>query len=87
MRKVTIIGAGPGNPDLLSRAALDAIDIADVVIGAHRALAGIDVPPDVVRCELVKTADIVAACAACGLFVRIPRCDTETEAAVEAVAQ
>ena len=48
MRKVTIIGAGPGNPDLLSRAALDAIDIADVVIGAHRALAGIDVPPDVV---------------------------------------
>lgn len=61
MRKVTIIGAGPGNPDLLSRAALDAIDIADVVIGAHRALAGIDVPPDVVRCELVKTSDIVAA--------------------------
>ena len=61
MRKVTIIGAGPGNPDLLSRAALDAIDIADVVIGAHRALAGIDVPPDVVRYELVKTADIVAA--------------------------
>lgn len=61
MRKVTIIGAGPGNPDLLSHAALDAIDIADVVIGAHRALAGIDVPPDVVRCELVKTADIVAA--------------------------
>lgn len=61
MRKVTIIGAGPGNLDLLSRAALDAIDIADVVIGAHRALAGIDVPPDVVRCELVKTADIVAA--------------------------
>lgn len=61
MRKVTIIGAGPGNSDLLSRAALDAIDIADVVIGAHRALAGIDVPPDVVRCELVKTADIVAA--------------------------
>ena len=61
MRKVTIIGAGPGNPDLLSRAALDAIDIADVVIGAHRALAGIDVPPDVVRCGLVKTADIVAA--------------------------
>lgn len=61
MLKVTIIGAGPGNPDLLSRAALDAIDIADVVIGAHRALVGIDVPPDVVRCELVKTADIVAA--------------------------
>ena len=61
MRKVTIIGAGPGNPDLLSRAALDAIDIADVVIGAHRALVGIDVPPDVVRCELVKTADIVVA--------------------------
>lgn len=61
MRKVTIIGAGPGNPDLLLRAALDAIDIADVVIGAHRALVGIDVPPDVVRCELVKTADIVAA--------------------------
>lgn len=61
MRKVTIIGAGPGNPDLLSRAALDAIDIADVVIGAHRALVGIDVPPDVVKCELVKTADIVAA--------------------------
>lgn len=61
MRKVTIIGAGPGNPDLLSRAALDAIDFADVVIGAHRALAGIDVSPDVVRCELVKTADIVAA--------------------------
>lgn len=61
MRKVTIIGAGPGNPDLLSRAALDAIDIADVVIGAHRALVGIDVPRDVVRCELVKTADIVAA--------------------------
>lgn len=60
MRNVTIVGAGPGNPDLLSRAALDAIDIADVVIGAHRALAGIDVPPDVVRCELVKTADIVA---------------------------
>lgn len=46
---------------MLSRAALDAIDIADVVIGAHRALAGIDVPPDAVRCELVKTADIVAA--------------------------
>lgn len=61
MRKVTIIGAGPGNPDLLSRSALDAIGIADVVIGAHRALAGIDVPPEVVRCELVKTADIVAA--------------------------
>lgn len=61
MRKVTIIGAGPGNPDLLSRAALDAIGIADVVIGAHRVLVGIDVPPDVVRCELVKTADIVAA--------------------------
>lgn len=61
MRKVTIIGAGPGNPDLLSRSALDAIGIADVVIGAHRALVGIDVPPDVVRCELVKTADIVAA--------------------------
>lgn len=61
MRKVTIIGAGPGNPDLLSRAALDAIDIADVVIGAHRALVDIDVPPDAVRCELVKTADILAA--------------------------
>lgn len=54
MRKVTIIGAGPGNPDLLSRAALDAIDIADVVIGAHRALVGIDVPPDVV----VMTGDV-----------------------------
>lgn len=61
MRKVTIIGAGPGNPDLLSRSALDAIGIADVVIGAHRVLVGIDLPPDVVRCELVKTADIVAA--------------------------
>lgn len=61
MRKVTIIGAGPGNPDLLSRAALDAINNADVVIGAHRALVSIDVPPDAVRCELVKTADIVAA--------------------------
>ena len=61
MRKVTIIGVGPGNPDLLSRAALDAIGFADVIIGAHRALVGIDVPPDVVRCELVKTADIVAA--------------------------
>ena len=61
MRKVTIIGAGPGNPDLLSRASLDAINNADVVIGAHRALVSIDVPPDAVRCELVKTADIVAA--------------------------
>ncbi len=61
MRKVTIIGAGPGNPDLLPTAARDALDIADVVIGAHRALAGIDVPPDVVRCELVKTEDIVGA--------------------------
>lgn len=70
MRKVTIIGAGPGNPDLLSRAALDAIDIADVVIGAHRALAGIDVPPDVVRCELVKTADIIAALTDAALWQR-----------------
>lgn len=70
MRKVTIIGAGPGNPDLLSRAALDAIDIADVVIGAHRALVGIDVPPDVVRCELVKTADIVAALTDAALWQR-----------------
>lgn len=70
MRKVTIIGAGPGNPDLLSRAALDAIDIADVVIGAHRALVGIDVPPDVVRCELVKTADIVAALTDAASFQR-----------------
>ena len=61
MRKVTIIGAGPGNPDLLPTAARDALDIADVVIGARRALAGIDVPPDVVRCELVKTEDIVGA--------------------------
>lgn len=33
------------------------------------------------------TAGIVAACAACGLFVRIPRCDTEIEAAAEAVVQ
>lgn len=70
MRKVTIIGAGPGNPDLLSRAALDAIDIADVVIGAHRALVGIDVPPDVVRCELVKTADIIAALTDAALWQR-----------------
>lgn len=70
MRKVTIIGAGPGNPDLLSRAALDAIDIADVVIGAHRALVGIDVPPDVVRCELVKTADIFAALTDAALWQR-----------------
>lgn len=70
MRKVTIIGAGPGNPDLLSRAALDAIDIADVVIGAHRALAGIDVSPDVVRCELVKTADIIAALTDAALWQR-----------------
>lgn len=70
MRKVTIIGAGPGNPDLLSRAALDAIDIADVVIGAHRALVGIDVPPDVVRYELVKTADIIAALTDAALWQR-----------------
>ena len=63
MRKVTIIGAGPGNPDLLPTAARDALDIADVVIGARRALAGIDLPPDVVRCELVKTEDIVGALA------------------------
>lgn len=70
MRKVTIIGAGPGNPDLLSRAALDAIDIADVVIGAHRALVGINVPPDVVRCELVKTADIIAALTDAALWQR-----------------
>lgn len=70
MRKVTIIGAGPGSPDLLSRAALDAIDIADVVIGAHRALVGIDVPPDVVRCELVKTADIIAALTDAALWQR-----------------
>lgn len=70
MRKVTIIGAGPGNSDLLSRAALDAIDIADVVIGAHRALVGIDVPPDVVRCELVKTADIIAALTDAALWQR-----------------
>ena len=60
MRKVTIIGAGPGNPDLLSKAALDAIDIADVVIGAARALAGIEVACDVVKCELVKTSEIVS---------------------------
>ncbi len=60
MRKVTIIGAGPGNPDLLSKAALDAIDIADVVIGATRALAGIEVARDVVKCELVKTSEIVS---------------------------
>lgn len=70
MRKVTIIGAGPGNPDLLSRAALDAIDIADVVIGAYRALVGINVPPDVVRCELVKTADIIAALTDAALWQR-----------------
>ncbi len=63
MRKVTIIGAGPGNPDLLPTAARDALDIADVVIGARRALEGIDLSPDVVRCELVKTEDIVGALA------------------------
>lgn len=55
---------------MLSRAALDAIDIADVVIGAHRALVGIDVPPDVVRCELVKTADIIAALTDAALWQR-----------------
>ena len=55
MRKVTIIGAGPGNPDLLSRAALDAIDIADVVIGAHRALVGIDVLSEQVEHHQVAT--------------------------------
>lgn len=61
MRKVTIIGAGPGNPDLLAAAARNALDIADVVIGARRALSGIDLSPDVVKCELVRTEDIARA--------------------------
>lgn len=36
MRTITIVGAGPGNPDLLTRAAHEALGAADVVVGARR---------------------------------------------------
>lgn len=38
MRIVNLIGVGPGNPDMLTKSAVDAIAASDVVMGATRAL-------------------------------------------------
>ena len=38
MRIVNLIGVGPGNPDMLTKSAVDAIAASDVVMGAARAL-------------------------------------------------
>ena len=38
MRIVNLIGVGPGNPDMLTKRAVDAISASDVVMGATRAL-------------------------------------------------
>ena len=38
MRIVNLIGVGPGNPDMLTKSAVDAISASDVVMGATRAL-------------------------------------------------
>lgn len=40
MRHITIIGTGPGNPDLLCSVAYDALRAADLVVGARRLVEG-----------------------------------------------
>lgn len=58
-RSVTIVGMGPGNPDLLAVAAKRAIEEADLIVGAQRLLDGLDDSACGRRRAATRTGDIV----------------------------
>lgn len=59
MRKIDIIGAGPGNPELLTGAARKALAACDVVIGAERALRTAAGATSARQVALVRSREIV----------------------------
>ncbi len=46
MKKLIVIGAGPGNKKYIIPAAMEAVDAADIVIGDRRLLAAFELEPD-----------------------------------------
>ena len=60
VRKVFLVGAGPGNPDLLTARAKSAIENAGLLIGARRLLEPYRDTPST-KLELVKSGEILAA--------------------------
>ena len=61
---ITIVGCGPGAPDYLTPAAREAIESADVLVGARRVLDGL--PPTraeriVVGADIAKALEAIAA--------------------------
>lgn len=67
MRKVNVIGVGPGNPDMVTLEALQAIRESDALIGAGRAVATAKEAMDLLgekktkpTCETFKTEEIIS---------------------------
>ncbi len=60
MLRVNIVGIGPGNPDLLTVAAREAIEQSTILIGDKRMLANFDRGRRTY--ETIKTAEIAAIC-------------------------
>ena len=63
MLRVNIVGIGPGNPDLLTGAARQAIEQSNILIGDKRMLAAFQAADKKVY-DTLKTADIAAIAAA-----------------------
>ncbi len=59
-RLVSIVGMGPGNAALMTRAAQEALDAADLVVGARRLLASL-ICGDARQVAAVASADVLTA--------------------------
>ncbi len=53
---ITVLGIGPGSPDLMLRGTEKLLTQADLVIGSKRQLAGFDLPASVKQLVLPKLA-------------------------------
>lgn len=61
MKEVVVIGVGPGNPELMTISAVQALSSADLILGAKRLLEGLPDCDTALRMEAVRREDILEA--------------------------